>query len=383
MNVGIIGAGTIFDVHVQAYQEIGQEVRAVADVDLERAKRVAQQYSIPLACTDWQDLIKRDDLDIIDVCTPPRFHKEIAVGALKAGKHVVCEKPLGPNLADVDEILQAEADSAGKLLVVHQLRYSIFYQRLKWLITAGHLGKIHFARVQRYDPPPAELVKQGTWGNWELAGGGVLMTKAIHQLDMLLGLLGKPRRVEALMGTFAVPIESEDHLTANIEFENGALANVSVSGQAYGGYGQHFDLFGSGGSCGQPWNLRLKNREQESTVLEELDRRFPIAAPPRSGWKHLARRIGGKLGMDLFNVRQGNGHTPILREFVEALRDSRAMPVTGEDGRSTVELCTAIYASALSRQVVDLPLDASTCVYRGVTLDDYRSACTNWCRQGS
>ena len=375
MKVAIVGAGVISDSHLQAYQQLGQAVSIVVDVEESRAQRAAEKYAIPSVQADWRILLDREEVDVVDICTPPKFHREIAVAALQAGKHVVCEKPLAGSVADADAIVEAAESSTGKLLVVHQMRCQPFYRRLQWLLNEGHLGEIHFARVQRYDPPPRQLVERGVWGNWELSGGGVLMTKAIHQLDMLLGLLGPVNRVQALMGTYVNNIESEDHITANVEFRCGAIANVCVCGQPYGGFGQHFDLLGEAAALGQPWHIQFRDGRDASSLLEELETRFPIdGAAPTSGWKYLVRRVGWKMGRDFFAAKPVNTHAPLFREFFDSIQSGGPLPVTPDDGRRAVELCTAIYASALTQQTIELPLADSNRFYRGIVKDDYASA---------
>jgi predicted dehydrogenase len=374
-RIAIIGAGTILPIHAEAYQEIGQMIVGVADVDRRRAEQAAQKYGASIVTTDWRKLVERDDVDVIDICTPPNFHREIAVEALAVDKDVICEKPLARNLEESDQIMEAAENSAGRLLVCHQFRCLPFYRRLRWLIDEGHLGRIHFARVQRYDPPPKALVERGVWGSWDLTGGGVLITKAIHQLDMLLGLLGPARRVQALMGTFLCPIESEDHVSANIEFESGAIANISVSGQPYGGHCDQFDLFGSNAAVGQPWHYRKVDGTMDPQVVGELLRQIPEpGAAPTSGWKFFVRRLGWKIGRDFFPARHQNCHAPLFNAFFAAISQGNASPVTGADGRAAVEICTAIYQSALTGESVALPLDATSRYYRGINKDDYAAA---------
>lgn len=379
MNAAIIGAGMIFDSHVQGYRDVGVGIAGVADIDRDRASRAAAKHSIPFFTDQWQDLLDRADVDIIDICTPPKFHREMVIAALQAGKHVICEKPLAPSLAEVDQIIRAEEESTCKLTVVHQLRYQPISQRLKWLVDGNHLGKICFAQCLRYDPPPKQLVEEGLWGRWDLAGGGVLMTKAIHQLDLLYWLLGRPKRVEAMMGTFLCPIESEDHVVANIHFERGTLADLCVSAYPYG-FVHKLDLVGDSGAASDPWALRLGNGRSAKDLEFKLGHRYPLpgqtlgddqAGRLRRFARKVRRKVARKLGLKQGKQVRESSHTPLFREFLAALEGRQDVPVSARDARQGIELCTAIYGSALLRRPVDLPLETSHQFYEGVKRDDY------------
>jgi hypothetical protein len=130
-------------------------------------------------------------------------------------------------------------------------------------------------------------------------------------------------------------------------------------------------LLGESGSIGQPWLLRLPSSQKTNLVMAELDRLFPLISPPTSGWKYITRKIGWKLGFDLFSVKEPNSHSSILRQFLDAIRSGGPAPVTGEDGRRAVELCTAIYAAAITGDSVSLPIDSSHRFYEGIKHHDY------------
>src|SRR6516162_6067048 len=106
MQVGIVGAGTIFAAHANAYKALGVPVGAVVDVDRGRAEKAAAAFGVPRVLTDWAELLKSDEVQIVDICIPPQFHREVVLAALRAGKHVVCEKPITPTLGEMDEILR-------------------------------------------------------------------------------------------------------------------------------------------------------------------------------------------------------------------------------------------------------------------------------------
>ena len=377
MQVAIIGAGTVFRDHVRACRELDLEMVGVADVDPQRAAGAAARNHIPFHTTDWRELLDKTNAEIISVCTPPKSHREIAVAALRAGKQVICEKPLALSLAEVDEIIRVADECSGKLTVVHQLRFSPELQRLKWLVEGNHLGPIRFARCLRYDRPPKHLVEKGLWGTWDLAGGGVLMTKAIHQVDLLCWLLGRPKRVEAMMGTFLFPIESEDHVTANVQFESGTLVSLCVSSYPYG-FAQQLDVVGEQGAAGVPWKLKLAAPARLVEIELKLEQRWPWGDLPwRPGWpakfERLAVRLKRKLRL-LPPYREEGAHTPLFREFLAAVEGKAPVPVSAAESRASFELCTAIYASAITGSPVDLPLEDSSRFYQGITRDDYNGA---------
>ncbi len=383
LKSAIVGTGTIFERHRQAYVDSGVEVFGIADIDLSRAQAAASKNNISLAVSDWKELVARSDIDIIDICTPPKFHAEIAIAALDAGKHVICEKPLAPNLAGCDEIVEAAKRSTGLLTVCHQFRSTIEAQRMKWLMDVGHLGKPCMARVRRYDAPPMNLVRQNRWGNWIDDGCGVLMTKAIHQLDLLIWLFGPVRRVQAMMGTLVCSIESEDHLVANLEFENGALASVSLSGCPHV-FLAEMEIVGDQGIAGMPWNLRLKVNNAEGSLASELNRRFPFtkekafdkllkAAESMGGARvgRLAYKVARRLPVVKSHVTDRSAsnkhsHSPLIGQFIKAIEGQAEIPVTAIEARNAVELCMAIYISALTSESVKLPLENKSKFYGGI-----------------
>jgi predicted dehydrogenase len=367
MRAGIVGTGTIFAAHATAYQALGVPVVAVADIARGRAEQAAAVFGVPHVLTDWEKLLGTDGVQIVSVCTPPQTHRDVVLAALRAGKHVVCEKPLTLTLGETEEIVRAAGEAPGKVTVVHQLRFQPEYRRLKWLVEKGHLGRLCLARQLRYDPPPAALLEKGVWGSWRLAGGGVVMTKAIHQVDLLLWLMGEARRVQAAMGTYLHPIESEDHAVVNVEFRSGALGSLVVSGQTYG-YREEMDLVGDRGRASLE-EVYLKDPEARRRLDAELGALWPQPGRWRRKWNALAARLGWEKPQ-----RPYASHTEFLRAFLGAVRGEGEVPVTVHEGRRAVELCTAIYTAALTHQTVELPLGPDSRYFRGISKDDYAAA---------
>ena len=149
------------------------------------------------------------------------------MAALDAGKYVFCEKPLAHSLASAARILEAEARHPGRLAVSHQLRYDSSVLRLLWLCRNGWIGEIQSALIERHSLiPHSDYGKSGWWGSWKVAGGGVLMTQLIHELDLLMLAMGRPLSVSAEMDTRYTDIESEDYVEATFRFAGGALGSL-------------------------------------------------------------------------------------------------------------------------------------------------------------
>ena len=188
-------------------------------------RKSTEQFFVPFVTTDYRELLHRDDVDVVSICTPPSLHERMVIDALEAGKYVLCEKPLAHNLAAADRILEAANRFPNRLSVVYQLRFSPEALRTRWLIEQGHFGRLQFASFVRVRAIPHQH-RSGLgswWGKWDVAGGGALITQCIHELDLALYFLGPAKRVTAAMATISSPIESEDTVAATIEHESGAV----------------------------------------------------------------------------------------------------------------------------------------------------------------
>jgi UDP-N-acetyl-2-amino-2-deoxyglucuronate dehydrogenase len=282
-GVGVVGAGRVFEQHARACAELGPRVRllAIADVDEAQLRRATSRHFVPFAYRDYRQLLDRTDVDVVAVCTPPAFHEPIVVDALEAGKFVICEKPLAHTLEAADRIVAAARRYPGRLTTVFQFRYLPEVRRTRWLLEQGHLGRPLFGRFSRYarfETPgrrakPGKVSKPGKeradwWGRWDVAGGGVVLTQLIHDLDLMCHLFGKPTEVTAVIDTLKERIESEDTSAATVRFESGALACC------YGTMTAHrtssaFDVIGESGSAHLPWAFESMDRKRREYVLRE------------------------------------------------------------------------------------------------------------------
>lgn len=368
LKAGIIGIGMISNNHADAYKANKISVVSLSDVDPVRLNHAAKKHNISSVTTDWRELIQNPQVNIVSICTPPKFHKEMAVAALRAGKHVICEKPLAMNLEEADEILEAEKQSKSKLTVVHQYRYKPVYQRMKWLFSSGSLGRPLVASCTRHDAPPDKLVTEKTWGQWSSSGGGVLMTKAIHQIDLLLWFFGKVKKVEGIMKTAFLPIESEDIAIATLEFESGLLLNLCVSGHFV--YRESLECLLEHGAVNYPWRLMMKDKEAEMKLLSRMNEFYPLPHGHEKGFKGLAKRTLRTL-LRKKTIIEEPLHNAFFKDFLQAVSTDAKIPVPAAEGRNSMEVCMAIYTSALTGQKITLPLSKTASFYKGILRENY------------
>jgi UDP-N-acetyl-2-amino-2-deoxyglucuronate dehydrogenase len=367
VGIGIVGAGKIFEQHAIACNALGGRAKllAIADIDESRLQKAADQYSIPFAAGDYRSLLDRNDIDVISVCTPPALHERVVVDALEAGKFVICEKPLAHTLESADRIITVAKKHPGKLSTVYQFRYLPEVKRTLWLRDHGRLGKLLFGRFHRFakfeapprpakDGKPAKPAKKRSpwWGQWQIAGGGVVMTQLIHEIDLMQHLFGKATEVTATMETLREAIESEDTCTATVRFENSAL--VSCQGTMTAQRSSHgFDVIGDRASVHSPWALESLNKDWRDESVHTVLETHPLAETPAN--RHAT----------------DSAHTPYMADVIAAIIEGRSLPIGPEDARASLEICTAIYASALSGRPVMLPIDHTNNCYSGLTTAVY------------
>jgi len=350
IGVGIVGAGVIFQRHAEAYAQLGSRARlvAVADVDEDKLRRAASQHAIPFACRDHRQLLERQDVTLVTVCTPPCFHEQIVIDALEAGKYVVCEKPLAHTLESADRIRAVADRFPGKLSTTFQFRYLPEVQRTIWLRDHDRLGRLLFGRFSwygRFQKPGRP--RMDWWGRWAVAGGGALMTQLIHEIDLMCHVFGPPVEVSAVVDTLKEPIESEDTCVATVRFQNGAIAcgysTVSAQRFAHG-----FDVFGTLASVHHPWALECMDDAWRRRALDDVLAVLPLTAHEAS-----------------------NPHAPYVAAVLDAIEAGTPLPIGPDEAITTLELCTGIYAAALLGRPVSLPLDRTNRFCRGIAASDY------------
>jgi len=377
-GIGIIGAGNIVKRHAQAYISLPESARlvGVADIDRKRAEKAKSEFRFDAAFDDYHQLLARDDIQVVDLCTPANHHAPMVVDALKAGKHVLCEKPMATTLAEADDIIRVADEHPQQVAsFVFQLRSDPTHRRIRRMIEQGLIGRPLVASVSvRLRKKPSYFTSSAGRGSWKTDGGGVLINQAIHQLDALVSFLGDPVAVSAVMDAFVQPIEAEDTITGWVKFSSGAFATIECTLCAQGKsflieiLGENAALAIGGNPDANKFDLKIKAQGSAARqALETQGKKASPAAPADpASWKMGIQKVAAKIGGRPWKPPGHWGHTPFVREFLTAIETGSTGPIPPREGRRSLELAAALYESALTQSVVRLPLDSTSRVYNGV-----------------
>jgi UDP-N-acetyl-2-amino-2-deoxyglucuronate dehydrogenase len=247
----LVGAGVIGKQHGKVMTELGDQVElvAVVDIDLPRAEALAaERGGRPYA--SLSEALANEDPDVVSVCTPTGLHGTIAIEALKAGKHVVIEKPAEVTVEKTDEIIAAQREAGTLVSVISQHRFDPATEVLLESIEQGRLGRLTSGVAAIDWWRSQEYYDSGDWrGTWELDGGGAMMNQGVHTVDLLIAAMGRPIEVFAYTGAVAHErIETEDVAVVVVKFEGGALGVIHATTAAYPGLSARVHVHGDRGS---------------------------------------------------------------------------------------------------------------------------------------
>ena len=373
LKVGIIGTGIVAREHAHAIAMVpnAATLAAAADTSPERLAEFGKTFGVSRRYGSAAELIADPQVDLVTVATPPSAHEESVIAALEAGKYVLCEKPLAQSLASAERIAAAAARRPGRLSVSYQLRYAPQYRRMLWLIKNGWIGEVEVAVVERHGYIPHSVVgKGGWWGAWDIAGGGVLMTQMIHELDTMIQAMGVPRSVSAEMDTRYTAIESEDWVEAVVRFDGKRIARCAGSvnsGQMRGG----LTIKGSGGSI-SPGTLALNDPSRLAEAVGAGDAALPDTRSP-SMWlpARALRKFARKFGTGEKQVL--TGHAMLYSDIVRSIAASGPLPIPASEAMKSLQLCAGAYEAAITGKEVTLPLGASATTFGGVSKASYET----------
>jgi predicted dehydrogenase len=239
MSIGIIGTGWGARVQVPVFTSVGLEVVGIAGRDRPKTEQLALQHNIGFATHDWRELLARDDVQFVSIVTPPNTHREMAVAALEAGKHVLCEKPMALDVVETQTMVEAARTySKQYALLDHELRFLPSVQTAQQRIHTGDLGVLRLVDAVVTGQSRADRKRAWNWWSDAEQGGGLLGALGSHQLDLLQFLLGSISAVSATLHTFVTerpsenglrPVTSDDYASVQLRFAQGGLGTINMS----------------------------------------------------------------------------------------------------------------------------------------------------------
>lgn len=352
LGVGILGVGGISRAHMPGWAASEHaEVIAGSDISEENLANWGQEFGVTRLSTDPADLFRDPDIDIIDICTPNMFHAELAIAALEAGKHVMCEKPLAVTPAEVHRIIEARDRSGREVMTAQHQRFVGVSQALKREIDAGALGEVYHARgwmLRRsaYIPTPTFVYRSH-------AGGGACIDIGVHILDLLLWMMGNPdpisvsgvsrTELSTREGAFSIwhpadmprDMDVEEFAAAFVRFANGATLILEVS-----------------------WALHHDTPEEDMQMWlygREGGAHWPSGTLLRTGYA-TRQLYTTELGV---TAEAMPPHALECVVFAEAIAQGLPSPVPPEQSLQVMEILDAIYRSQATGREIRLDEEAA------------------------
>jgi predicted dehydrogenase len=351
VGVGIVGTGFARTTQLPAWAACeGARVVAVASGRRENAERVARDFNIPFVASDWREVVAHPDVDLVSIVTPPVTHAEMALGALAAGKAVLCEKPLAMDAGETGRMCEAARAAGALALIDHELRFLPARRRMRELIQGGELGRVRHTKLLFRGDSRAAVERPWSWWSDERAGGGALGAIGSHAVDALHWLLGtRVSHVSASLASHVAErrdpgsgetrrVTADDEASLLVNFEDGGVAEratgvVSVSLAEAGAPEHTVEVFGTEGAvrldgAGQLWRARVGEGAWAAVETE--------GAPPAEGMR---------------DNEWSRGFTVFAHAIIDALRGGRNAvegAATFDDGHRTQLVLDAARAAHAS-----------------------------------
>jgi predicted dehydrogenase len=347
LGIGVCGA-RIAKNHIEGYQKLdGVDVLCVAGPDVDRCQAVADEYNVPRVVADYREMLAMDDIDAVSICVPNKFHATIAVDALNAGRHVLCEKPLAVNAAEAQRIVDAARANGRLLMIAYNNRFSANSRALKEVVDSGALGPIYYGKaywLRRHGIPG--------FGGWfttkSISGGGPLIDIGVHMMDLALYMMGYPEPVSVVGSTYnqfgsrgigthkgweatdlqiTNVFDVEDLAVGMVKFANGATLTIEAS---WAGHQELEDELG----------IQLYGPQGGARILMPDYKKVDSV------------RVFGEVNGVIHDFSPGftmdDEYSQEVKHFVECIREGKESLSPGEQGVILMKIIDALYASAAS-----------------------------------
>ncbi|MEM1505623.1 Gfo/Idh/MocA family oxidoreductase [Domibacillus sp. 8LH] len=338
LKIGVIGCGSIAQHrHLPEYRMNQQvELVAVCDINKERANQAAQKYGVK-AYTSFEELLQSGEVEAVSVCTPNYLHAPISIAALRAGVHVLCEKPMATSAEEAEAMIEAAKQSGKKLMIAHNQRFVPSHQKARQIIESGDIGKIYsFRTAFGHGGPEGWSVegKEGWFFQKEKAFVGAMGDLGVHKTDLLRYLLGEEiMEVGAFVDTSAKDFATvDDNAVCILKTESGIIGTLAASWAYTAGEDNATIIYG------EKAVLRLEDDPDYSLIVQYTN----------------GELVKYQLGKIQSNAEGGQSNSHIVEQFVDAILYDKEPAVTGEEGFKSLQVILSALESQKTKRVVSL-----------------------------
>ncbi|QEN09588.1 Gfo/Idh/MocA family oxidoreductase [Oceanispirochaeta crateris] len=341
LRVMIVGAGAIAPSHIEGFLSFPDRVsiQVIANPTVSKAKTLIEKYSLKAdAVGSFEEGLDR--VDIVSICSPPSTHRDIAVQALRAGKHVLLEKPMAMSVQQCDEILEAAREGHALLSVVSQIRFIDSIARTCDLIRSGNYGKLLFSQINTFWYRGQSYFDLYWRGLWNVEGGGCTLNHAVHHIDLLLWLTGMPAELTGFLSNLNHQNSEEEDISLSVlRYKDGSMAQINTS-LIHHGEVQKLDFQMEKAGISIPFDVRCSKVRSNGFPMDDEDMLREMTAHFES-----------------FKPLEHEHHTGQIQNFLDAIEEGVPLKVSGIDGRNAIELISGIYKSAFTKKTVTFPLE--------------------------
>jgi myo-inositol 2-dehydrogenase / D-chiro-inositol 1-dehydrogenase len=340
LKVGLIGSGFVGDIHHTSFKNWVRNAEIVAVASPHSADKFAKDHGISKAYSNYNELLKDKEIDVVDIGIPNYLHCDAVVAAAKAGKHIIIEKPLCLNLQEADLMIETCKKAGVLLMYAEELLFAPKYVRAKDLIAEGALGEPFLAKQSEEHPGP----HMPWFWDVNLSGGGVMLDMGCHSIEYTRWVLGRPKvkSVTSFMGTFVHQerTKGEDHTYCVIEYEGNKIAMIENSWDKGGGVDDRCEIYGKKGH-----------------TRADLLRGSSLLTYSEEGYGYAVEKSGTTRGytFTMFEEVWNYGFPQEMQHFVNCALGKENCMVTGEDGREVLKIMYAAYQSAGEGRRIDWP----------------------------
>lgn len=351
LKVMIVGCGMIAPKHIDGFLKKGDEckITVLANRNVEKAEALKKQYNLDCICvSDYK--VGLEFCDAVSICSPPATHKEIAIQAFEAGKHVICEKPLAQSIEDCDAMIMSAKEHGKVFSSIAQNRFIPENAKVIDMIRSGDLGKVFHTSVQSYWFRSDEYYDMDWRGKWEIEGGGVTMNNAIHHMDLLLWAKGMPCEITSTFSNLNHKGSQEEDISISIfKYPDGSLATVTCS-MLHHGEEKEIYFQAEKGGVSIPFKARASKGKPNGFGENDPDGKAEIERIYQNKKYDMPERFDGQIA-----------------NFIDAILHGEKLLITGEDGRDALEIVVGIYKSSITGKPVGMPLsrDDKYCTLAG------------------